>query len=221
MGCITDCLGYKEDLDLIKKEENSNTKTPKPNEEIISNQTEPKIESNKNEINISTKEDNSELIVLKTSDNKIYKVPTDILMKSKLIAGIIDDCKDEEIFLNEVDSKNLELVIDYLQHYKDKEPKEIPKPFPERTDEEFLRGILDNDDNDWTYNFISKLSIEEAINLMNAADYLQIEGLINILAAKLSHEMCNCFVEKARKKFGIECDMTEEEVAEYDKYPLD
>ena len=107
MGCITDCLGYKEDLDLIKKEENSNTKTPKPNEEIIRNQTEPKIESNKNEINISTKEDNSELIVLKTSDNKIYKVPTDILMKSKLIAGIIDDCKDEEIFLNEVVSKNL------------------------------------------------------------------------------------------------------------------
>ena len=142
-------------------------------------------------------------------------------MKSKLIAGIIDDCKDEEIFLNEVDSKNLELVIDYLQHYKDKEPKEIPKPFPERTDEEFLRGILDNDDNDWTYNFISKLSIEEAINLMNAADYLQIEGLINILAAKLSHEMCNCDVEEARKKFGIECDMTEEEIAEYDKYPLD
>ena len=69
-------------------------------------------------------------------------------MKSKLIAGIIDDCKDEEIFLNEVDSKNLELVIDYLQHYKDKEPKEIPKPFPERTDEEFLRGILNNNDND-------------------------------------------------------------------------
>ena len=221
MGCITDCLGYKEDLDLIKKEENSNTKTPKPNEEIISNQTEPKIESNKNEINISTKEDNSELIVLKTSDNKIYKVPTDILMKSKLIAGIIDDCKDEEIFLNEVDSKNLELVIDYLQHYKDKEPKEIPTPFPEKTDEEFLRGILDNDDNDWTYNFISKLSIEEAINLMNASDYLQIEGLINLLSAKLAHEMCNCDVEEARQKFGIECDMTEEEVAEYDKYPFD
>ncbi len=220
MGCITDCLGYKEDLDLIKKKENSNTKTPKQNEEI-SNQTEPKIESNKNEINISTKEDNSELIVLKTSDNKIYKVPTDILMKSKLIAGIIDDCKDEEIFLNEVDSKNLELVIDYLQHYKDKEPKEIPKPFPERTDEEFLRGILDNDDNDWTYNFISKLSIEDAINLVNAADYLQIKGLIDLLAAKLAHEMCNCDVEESRKKFGIECDMTEEEVAEYDKYPLD
>ena len=143
--------------------------------------------------------------------------------KAKLISELIEDAieDNESILLKEVDSKNLELIIDYLQHYKDKEPKEIPKPFPERTDEEFLRGILDNDDNDWTYNFISKLSIEEAINLMNAADYLQIDGLINLLSAKLAHEMCNCDVEESRKKFGIECDMTEEEVAEYDKYPLD
>ena len=110
------------------------------------------------------------------------------------------------------------LIIDYLQHYKDKEPKEIPKPFPERTDEEFLRSIMDNDDNDWTYNFISKLSMEDAINLVNAADYLQIKGLIDLLAAKLAHEMCNCEVEEARQKFGIECDMTEEEIAEIDKY---
>ena len=120
-----------------------------------------------------------------------------------------------------MDSINFDLIIDYLQHYKDKEPKEIPKPFPERTDEEFLRGIMDIDDNDWTYNFISKLSIEDAIHLVNSAHFLQIEGLINILAAKLSHEICNCDVEEARQKFGIECDMTEDEVAEYDKYPLD
>ena len=221
MGCINDCLSYKEDLDIVKNEQNDNTKTPKPNEEIKSNQTDTKIESNKDEINITTKEDNSKIVILKTTDNKIFKVPADILKKSKLIAGIMEDNEGEEIFLNEVDSKNLELIIDYLEHYKDKEPKEIPKPFPERTDEEFLRSILDNDDNDWTYNFISKLNQEDAFNLVNAADYLQIEGLINLLAAKIAHEMCNCEVEEARQKFGIVGDMTEEEVAEYDKYPLD
>jgi hypothetical protein len=80
---------------------------------------------------------------------------------------------------------------------------------------------VNNDDNDATYNYLTKLDIEAAINLVNAANYLQIDGLINLLAAKLAHEMCNCEVEEARKKFGIECDMTEEEVAEYDKYPLD
>ena len=118
----------------------------------------------------------------------------------------------------DVDSKYLELVIKYLEHYKDFEPKEVPKPFPERTDEEFMKGILNDQ---WTYDYLTNQTLEELINLVNAADYLQIEGLINIIAAKLAHEMCNCEVEEARKKFGIECDMTEEEIAEIDRYPLD
>ena len=112
----------------------------------------------------------------------------------------------------------MELIIKYLEHYKDTEPKEIPKPFPERTDDAFLKSILNDD---WTFDYLQGMTLEESINLVNAANYLQIDGLINILAAKLAHEMCNCEVEEARKKFGIECDMTEEEVAEYDKYPLD
>ena len=98
------------------------------------------------------------------------------------------------------------------------EPKEIPKPFPERTDEEFMKGILNDQ---WTYDYLTNQTLEELINLVNAADYLQIDGLINIIAAKLAHEKSNCTVEEARKKFGIECDMTEEEIAEIDKYPLD
>ena len=157
---------------------------------------------------------------LKSSDNVVKEVEIDLLMKSKLLKGLIEDYQgdDEEIPLNEVDAKNLDLIIEYLTHYKDTEPKEIPKPFPERTDEEFLKGILNDE---WTYTYLTNQSLEGLINLVNAANYLQIDGLINIIAAKLAHEMCNCEVEEARKKFGIECDMTEEEIAEIDKYPLD
>ena len=157
---------------------------------------------------------------LKSSDNVVKEVEIDLLMKSKLLKGLIEDYQgdDEEIPLNEVDAKNLDLIIEYLTHYKDMEPKEIQKPFPERTDEDFLKGILNDE---WTYKYLTNQSLEGLINLVNAANYLQIDGLINIIAAKLAHEMCNCEVEEARKKFGIECDMTEEEIAEIDKYPLD
>ena len=161
-------------------------------------------------------------VKLKTSDNIIKEVDSDILMKSKLLRGLFEDLEPEEleeiIALNGVDSKNLDLVIKYLEHYKDMEPKEIPKTFPERTDEEFMKGILNDQ---WTYEYLTNQTLEELINLVNAADYLQIDGLINIIAAKLAHEKSNCTVEEARKKFGIECDMTEEEIAEIDKYPLD
>jgi S-phase kinase-associated protein 1 len=158
-------------------------------------------------------------VKLKTSDNIIKEVDSNILMKSKLLDNLLKDSNEEELFsLPDVDSKYLELVIKYLEHYKDFEPKEVPKPFPERTDEEFMKGILNDQ---WTYDYLTNQTLEELINLVNAADYLQIEGLINIIAAKLAHEMCNCEVEEARKKFGIECDMTEEEIAEIDRYPLD
>ena len=148
---------------------------------------------------------------LKSSDNVVKEVDIKLLDKSKLLKGLVEDYQgdDDEIPLNEVDSKNLELIIKYLEHYKDTEPKEIPKPFPERTDDAFLKSILNDD---WTFDYLQGMTLEESINLVNAANYLQIDGLINILAAKLAHEMCNCDAEEARRKFGIErdCDTDEE-----------
>ena len=208
-------------------------------DEIYNNQKENKndMDINNDIKNQKTKNKNTTInnneccptIRLKSSEDKIYDVPFFILMKSKLLYSSIHEylelIKHGEIFrLNEVDNKNLELIIEYLRHYKNKEPKEIPKPFPERVDENFLREILDNDDNDWTYNFITKLKLEEAIHLLNCADYLQIDGLINILTAKIAYEMCNCDIEEAREKFGIQSDMDEEEIEEYEefvKYPMD
>ena len=162
----------------------------------------------------------SKIVKLKSKDNQIYEVSIDLLEKAKLISGIVEDASDEDdtIFLREIDDINLIRIIDYLVHYQKEEPKEIPKPYPERTDDAFLRSILNDD---WTFDFLQNMTLDEGINLINAANYLEINGLINILAAKLAHEMCNCEVEEARKKFGIEGDMTEEEIAEYDKYPLD
>ena len=161
----------------------------------------------------------SNIIKLESADGVIREVDVFILSKSKLLSGLIEDYAPDNgeypIPLNDIDAKYLDLIIQYLEHYKDMEPKEIPKPFPERTDEEFMKAILNDD---WTYNYLTKQSLEDLINLINAANYLQIDGLVYIIAAKLAHERSNCTVEEARQKFGIECDMTEEEI---DKYPLD
>jgi len=238
MGCCLNVLNCIDDdiesNDKEKKEMNQQinhskkniiSKAPNEPNNIITEETNTNQTERKNEcLNTNADNNNNQPTVgktrkIKTSDNIIFEVPTDILYKAKLISSLLEDYDESEtIILNEVDSRNFERIIEYLKHYKDMEPKEIPKPFPERTDDEFLRSLLNDD---WTFDFLQKLSIEEAMNLVNASNYLQIEGLINILAAKLAHEMCNCEVEEARKKFGIECDMTEEEVAEYDRYPLD
>ena len=155
-------------------------------------------------------------VKIKTSDKKIYEVPIDILRKAKLISGLVEQASDESkiILLREVEGKHLEQILQYLKHYKNFEPKKIPKPFPERTDESFFRGILNDE---WTFNYLQGFSIEEAVSIVNGAHYLRIKGLLRILAAKFAYESCNCDVEEAREKFGIECDMTEEEVARIDR----
>ena len=156
------------------------------------------------------------IIKIKTKDGKLYDIPYDILKQSKLLE--YSNESNDIILLNSVESKYFDKILEYLNHYKNRLPKEIPNPFPDKADELIFRSILEDD---WTFNFLQNLSIEEAIDLINCADYLQISGIIHLLSSKLSYEMCNGSIEEIRKKFGIECDMDEDELAEYDKYPLD
>ena len=161
----------------------------------------------------------SKKIKLISKDGFEKIVEKDILNKSTVLRDLIEefqsfDPEDDEIPLNEISGKNLDLIIKYLEHYRNMEPKMIPKPFPSRVNWQFLRKILNDQ---WTFNYVQSLQLDECIDLINDADYLQIIGLTTILCAKLSYEMCNCSTEEARKKFQIEEDMSEEEKNEYDK----
>ena len=152
---------------------------------------------------------------LKSSDGKIFEVDEKILNTSKFFKELIIDYPqpDQEITINQVDGKNIEKIIEYLKHYENEKPKEIPKPLPNND----LKSIL----SEWDYNFINPLSIADLIDLINAANFLDIGDLVALTAAKLAAEMLTGTIEEVREKFGIKCDMTEEEIAEVDKYPLD
>ena len=152
---------------------------------------------------------------LRSQDGKIFEVNENILSASKFFKDLINDYPqpDQEITTNQVDGKNLEKIIEYLKHYEKEKPKEIPKPLPNND----LKSIL----SEWDYNFINPLSIADLIDLINAANFLDIEGLVALTAAKLAAEMLTGTIEEVREKFGIKCDMTEEEIAEVNKYPLD
>ena len=152
---------------------------------------------------------------LKSSDGKTFEVNEKILSTSKFFKDLINDYPqpDQEITINQVDGKNLEKIIEYLKHYENEKPKEIPKPLPNND----IKSVL----SEWDYNFINPLSIADLIDLINAANFLNIDDLVALTAAKLAAEMLTGTIEEVREKFGIKCDMTEEEIAEVDKYPLD
>ena len=157
---------------------------------------------------------NSNLLKLKSSDDKIIEIDENIFKRSNFFIELKDILHlDEEIDIKGINSKTLIKIIEYLNHYQNQEPMIIPKPLPNSD----LNHVLI----EWDYNYITPISIEECIDLVNAADFLGITELENLASARLASEMINCPIEEARKKFGIVTDMTEEEMAEYDKYPLD
>jgi len=152
---------------------------------------------------------------IKSKDGQTFEVEEKCLGMSKVLKDLVNDFPEpeKELPVNEVEGKCLERIIDYLKHYETERPKEIPKPLPSPD----LKQVV----SEWDYNYINPLKLEEVVDLVNAANFLDIPDLVNLSSAKLASEMINCPVEEAREKFGIKCDMTEEEKAEYDKYPLD
>ena len=154
------------------------------------------------------------MIKLKSSDGQIFEVEENCLNRAKLFHELKDILnEDQEIMVKEVEGKILNKVIEYLKHYVNEEPKEILKPLPSPD----LKSIV----SEWDYNYISALSMEDVVNLVNAANYLDIKDLVNLASAKLASIMISCPIEEAREKFGIKGEMAEEELVEYDKYPLD
>ena len=69
---------------------------------------------------------------IKSNDGKLFEIDEKCLELSKVLKGMANDFADvsEELPVNEVDSKNLEKILNYLKHHKDEKPKEIPKPLP-------------------------------------------------------------------------------------------
>ena len=152
---------------------------------------------------------------LKCSDEKIIEIEEKCFTQSKFLEDYIKDFPDKniEIPLNEIKSATMEKIKEYLVHFKEGNPTIVQAPLASPD----LKPLL----SEWEYNYISPILLPDLADLVNGANFLNIKSLVNLCCARFASELINCPVEEAREKFGIECDMTEEEMDEYDRYPLD
>ena len=156
------------------------------------------------------------IVKIKSKNGKVYEINERCLEMSEFLKNLASGLTnpEEELYFKEIDDKCLEKIIEYLKHYQYEKPKEIPKPLPSADLKSFL--------SEWDYEFIMQLTLQESVDLVNAANELNINELVNLCSARLGYEMINCSIEEAREKFGIPPpNMTEEEIREMDKYPLD
>ena len=153
------------------------------------------------------------VIILKSTENENFLLDKKAAKKSQLLKNCLEDDEDfKELNLIDVKSKYLNLIVEFLEHYKDSEPKLPPKPLKDGNVMQYF--------DDWSKIFFSKLNLEDVIGLSNASNYMDIDCLLIICCSLIAAEMIDKPVEEVQKTFGIENSFTEEEMLEYDNYPI-
>ena len=125
---------------------------------------------------------------------------------------LADYSEDTDIPMPDIRGDILKQVVEYLIQYKDKEPKELPKPLPSA-------NLLDVTD-EWDVTFINGVDLDSTFDVINAANYMDVKALLDLSCAKIASLMKGKTAEEIRTMFNIECDLSEEELKEYEEYQI-
>ena len=143
-------------------------------------------------------------IKLVTKDGKEIELSKKDAELSELLKAAINDNPKESSFpLNELDEKSGEKIKEYLSHFNGTAPPEIEKPITSNE----MKNLTD----EWSANFVDKMTMEELVNLTVAANYMGINSLLDLCCAKVA-SLCKDKDEKEIfKTFNINETFTEEE----------
>ena len=146
-------------------------------------------------------EDSIKLITKEGKEIEITKKEAEL---SELLKAAINDNPKETSFpLNELDEKSAEKIKEYLNHLNGVAPPEIEKPITSNE----MKNLTD----EWSSNFIDKMSMEELVNLTVAANYMGINCLLDLCCAKIASLCKDKSEEDIFKTFNINETFTEEE----------
>ena len=147
-------------------------------------------------------------------DNHKIEIDTKAAMKSSVLKEELSKSskKNIEYKLKEVKYEILKKIVEYLNYYRNKTPKEIPKPTPSENMSSFLE--------EWDFNFITNVDLDTTFDLMNGATELGIQSLLDLASTKIAWIFKNKDVEELRGMFSTGCDLTPKELKEYQELQL-
>ena len=147
-------------------------------------------------------EESSIKLVLK--DQKEIEITKKAAELSELLKTAINDYPNETSFpLNEVDEKSGEKIKEFLTHCNGTAPAEIEKPITSNE----MKNLTD----EWSADFVDKMSTEELVNLTVAANYMGINSLLDLCCAKVATLCKDKSDEEIFKNFNINETFSEEE----------
>ncbi|CAN0879762.1 BAHD acyltransferase DCR [Linum grandiflorum] len=144
-------------------------------------------------------------ITLISSDDQTFEVDEAVAIESQTIKHMIeDDCAGGPIPLPNVDGKILAKVIEYCK-------KHIETP---KSDDDASTAVDDNKNiKEWDVDF-AKVDHPTLFDLIQAANYLDIKGLLDLTCQTVAYMIKDKTPEEIRTFFNIKNDFTPEEEAE-------
>ena len=152
-------------------------------------------------------------VVLTSSDEQKIEIDIESAKQSELLLGMIGDNSKPDLSIPlDVKSDILKKIVEYLTHYKSTDPKSIPKPLPSSN----LSDSID----EWDINFINGIELDNLSDLINGANYMSVNSLLDLACAKIASLIKDKTVEEMRTMFNIKCDLSEEELKKLEELKL-
>ena len=148
--------------------------------------------------------ENDTKVILISSDGEKIETSAKAAMRSTLIKDSIQDCRDDiiEFTANNVKGNILKKIVEYLEHYKDTEPKEIERPLPSQNFKECV--------DEFDFNF-TEIDLDMIFEIILASNYLDIKPLLELASAKVASILKGKTTEEIRRTFAITNEFTPEE----------
>lgn len=163
-------------------------------------------------------------VMLKSNDGMKFEVSETAAKQSTVICSIIEarsvmDPKDDPIPIPNVNAQILKMVINYCEkcvEAADEAETETTMQGSSTTQvaaDEASSRISDEELRIWDEIF-GGVDMKTLLNLVNAVNYLNIQGLLNVTCKKVAGKMEGMRVEEIRQAFNITNDYTAEEEEE-------
>jgi len=147
----------------------------------------------------------NDLLLLANNSKETIKIDSKSASKSELINDLKMDFESGELLIQDVNHNSLSLIVEYLKHYRDANPRNIESPI---SDDKELKDLTD----EWDISFLSKIEEASLVELISAAEFMRVDPLHKLISAHIACKIRNMTAEQIVKFFQIEEDMTQEEM---------
>ncbi|CAN6206139.1 unnamed protein product [Urochloa humidicola] len=158
------------------------------------------------------------VITVASSEGKPFKVSEEAARLSSILADMVDSgCAGGNIPLPNVTARALAIVIKYCDKHASAAKPDSDHGAAEGSSSSVSATASDTTLAEWDRELVDKLAMDALFDLLLAANFLDIKGLLGVASQKVADMIQSKSPAQVRTIFGIANDFTPEEEAEIRK----